>query len=117
MNKKYICKILAISICFLFIGVSVSSATSNNNLLKIRDNIKKLKNVNDKIKLRNVDNENFKLFENIKDLLDKTNNAIFLLFAINFFILYLYFSHNNNQEWAKYSFNMVVFCIVWYFIS
>ena len=108
MKKKYICKILAISMSFLFIGVSVSSAKSNDNLLKTVDNIKKLKNLN---------YENFVLFDNIKDLLVKTNTGkIYLILAINFLILYSYFIRENNQEWAQYSFNMFAFCMVMYFI-
>jgi len=116
MKKNHIYKILAISMSFLFIGVSVSSATSNDNLLEIRDYIKKFKNVIDEIKLRNFDNENFELFRNIKDILTRLNTAnMFLIFAINFFILYRYFSHENNKEWTKYSFDMLIFCMICYF--
>jgi len=108
MSRNHICKILAISMSFLFIGVSVSSATSNDNLLKTAENIKKLKNLN---------YENFHILDNIKDLLVKTNTVkIYLILAINFLILYSYFIRENNQEWAQYSFNMFTFCMVMYFI-
>jgi hypothetical protein len=118
MKKNHIFKILTISICYLFIGVTVSSATSDNNLLKIRDKIEKIKNLNDEIISQDLEIDNFKVFEDIKNLLDKPfTNKIFLLLALNFFILYWYFLRENNQEWAQYSFNMSVFCMVMYFLA
>ena len=116
MKKNHICKILVVSICLLFIGVSLSSATSNDNMSKATNNLKKLYVLKKEIKLQNLDNENLKLFENIKDLLDKSNSAKFLLLqALNFFLLWRYFLNHNNQEWAEFSFNMFIFCMLRYF--